>query len=81
MLDIKEINWIINEKRLTNFFIKKPSQSFNLKNENAGLWAKIIQDKEESIWLKVKLRKLYAKTKDLMNSASIQSEKIEEKIV
>ena len=37
MLKIKKMNQQIDKKRLTYFFIRKPSQLFNLKDENTSL--------------------------------------------
>ena len=63
-----------------NFFIKKPSQLFNLEDKNTSLQAKITQDKEESNRLKAENKKFNARLEELMNAACIQSEKIEEEI-
>ena len=76
---IEKMNWQIDKKRSMNFFIKK-LQFFNLKNKNASLRAKVIQDKEKSDWLKSENRKLYARLKDSINAACIQSQKIEREI-
>ena len=75
------MNQQIDEKKLTNFFIKKPSQLFNLKDKNASLQAKITKDKKESNWLKLEMKKFYARLKDSMNAASIQSKKMEKEII
>ena len=41
-LKIKKINQQIDYKKLINFFIKKSSKFFNLKDKNASLGVKII---------------------------------------
>ena len=79
-LKIEKINQQIDKKKLMNMFIKKPSQLFNLEDENTSLWVKITQDKEESSWLKLENRKLNARLKESMNAACVQSEKMEEEI-
>ena len=67
--------------KLINFFIRKHSQLFNLKNKNTSLQAKVTQDTEKFDWLKLEMKKLYARLDDLINAAIIQSKKIEEKSV
>ena len=79
-LENKKMNQQIDKKEPMNLFIRKPSQFFNLKDENANLWAKIIQDKKKFNWLKLANRKLNARLEESINAACIQSEKIEEKI-
>ena len=40
-LEIENMNWQIDKKEPMNFFIRKSSQPFNLKDKNASLWAKV----------------------------------------
>ena len=70
----------MDKKRPTNFFIRKPSQLFDLKDKNTSLQAKIIQDKEKSNWLKLENRKLNTRLEKLINVACIQFEEMEKKI-
>ena len=70
----------MGKKKPMNFFIRKYSQFFNLKDKNTNLRTKVTQDKKEPNWLKLKNRKLYARLEESMNAACIQSEEIKKEI-
>ena len=70
----------IDKKESINFLIRKPGQLFNLEDKNASLRAKVTQDKKEFDKLKAENSQLNARLEKSINTACIQSEKMEEKI-
>ena len=81
MLELEKMNQQMNKTGPTNFFSRKSTYFFNLENENANLQTKIIQDKKKADWLKTEIKKIHTKMENSMNAASIQYEKMKEKIV